>query len=293
MRICLFLIFLSVSAFAKFPLIRMEGLTGSFVDSRGRAYAKSALYDLDQVLISHKNIEVEISKPKKSLVIRDPSTTVNIKFDFSFIDIFTSFDFGDLDISSEKYDFTVSSKSALFNIQDQRYELTNILMKTENDENDVSTDMTVIEGITKNSSISIDRIAIFDSIAKDLIDQIAKDNNSSRKDVRKVVTLSNEKSIFRRTYVKNLNLEVKEKVLRGYAWVDSIVNFRFYFGGDVKAIKTPNKEEFLIVRLGYIRAGVFSIKRIVLKQLRKLKLNNVEIRGDKIFIKIKDNQKSF
>ena len=71
-------------AFAGFPIVKVIEMSGEYNNKKGIAYAEIADYDLDDVRISHKDIEVRFNKIEKNLVLRDDNTTVQLKFDFDF-----------------------------------------------------------------------------------------------------------------------------------------------------------------------------------------------------------------
>ena len=100
MKSLLISLFITNICFATFPLIDVQNLEGEYLEGAGRAHADKAYYVLPVAKIRHENIDLTFSKKDKSLVIQDPSTSVELDVDLSFLNVLQAFTFKNLNIKS-------------------------------------------------------------------------------------------------------------------------------------------------------------------------------------------------
>lgn len=268
------------NAFAAFPLAKFENLYGEFVNENGKAYAESAKYDLNQVKISHKEIEVKFNKKAKHLVIKDNNTTVELKFDFSFMNVFKFLSFEGVNMQSSLKNFVLNLDKLNLFIQPNDYVLDEMRVSTDLTQvnGPVSDDTTVLDGIVLNGEISIKSLSfgkIDDSFfMKSLIDE-NPDKSSEIIDTFKPKAIP--------VTARNFLFNIKKGKFNGKVLLDSWINANLYIGGDIKNLAKENK---LQINLQRAKLGYFSIKRLVLKNIKKLALDSVVVNGQVITVNL-------
>jgi hypothetical protein len=268
------------NALAAFPLAKFENLYGEFVNENGKAYAESAKYDLNQVKISHKEIEVKFNKKAKHLVIKDNNTTVELKFDFSFMNVFRFLSFEGVNMQSSLKNFVLNLDKLNLFIQPNDYVLDDMRVSTDLTQvnGPVSDDTTVLDGIVLNGEISIKSLSfgkIDDSFfMKSLIDENPEKSSE-------ILDTFKPKAI--PVTARNFVFNVKKGKFNGKVLLDSWINANLYIGGEIKNLAKENK---LQINLQRAKLGYFSIKRLVLKNIKKLALDSVVVNGQVITVNL-------
>jgi hypothetical protein len=268
------------NALAAFPLAKFENLYGEFVNENGKAYAESAKYDLNKVKISHKEIEVKFNKKAKHLVIKDNNTTVELKFDFSFMNVFRFLSFEGVNMQSSLKNFVLNLDKLNLFIQPNDYVLDDMRVSTDLTQvnGPVSDDTTVLDGIVLNGEISIKSLSfgkIDDSFfMKSLIDENPEKSSE-------ILDTFKPKAI--PVTARNFVFNVKKGKFNGKVLLDSWINANLYIGGEIKNLAKENK---LQINLQRAKLGYFSIKRLVLKNIKKLALDSVVVNGQVITVNL-------
>lgn len=284
MKILLLALLISTSAFAKFPLINMKSINGDYLDENGRASAEKAYYVLPNVKISHQNIEIEFNKQDNNLVIRDPSTTVELGFNFDFLNIFQAIAFQDVNIKSNEKVFTVTSEVLDLYVKPKQYRLHELMIQTDVSnlpQTDVD-DIDILDGLLLTGKIDSKKMTFrdYDVI---IFDDLRADNSEHIEEINELEKTVNKFKI--PLIVRHMKFDMDRGKFTGRAKLDSYINLWLRLNGSMKL----NKDQTLLtITLNKVKLGIFSFKRILLKQLRKLKLNNVKIVGSQILVTIKN-----
>jgi len=274
-KIFILLFCLSTQVYATYPIIKVDSIEGTYTGKEGKAFAQSASYDLKDVFISHKQIEVNFFKPDQNLVIKDNSTQVKLNFDFSFMDIFENFMFDGMFINAEAYKFKINSENLIFRIQNQDYALIQAKLAStiDKDNQDLKKDFSVLEGLTYDSSLLVEKLDM---------GQLSFSEFQELLEVQDLPIPDNKmaKIPFK---VKNIDIDIKKNYFKGYAFVDSWINAGVYLNG---TIVLNHKKDKLLITLHRAKYGYFSIKRIILNRVRNLNLNNVKVIGEQIVVDV-------
>jgi len=270
----------TTNAMAAFPLAKFENLYGEFVNENGKAYAESAKYDLNQVKITHKEIEVKFNKKAKHLVIKDNNTTVELKLDFSFLNVFRFLSFEGVNMQSSLKNFELNLDKLNLFIQPNDYVLDEMRVSTDLTQvnGPVSDDTTVLDGIVLNGEITIKSLAFGKIDETVFIKSMIEENPTLSADI---VNTFIPKAI--PITARNLALNLKKGMFSGQVLLDSWINANLYIGGEIKNLAKENK---LQINLQRAKLGYFSIKRLVLKNIKKLGLDSVGVNGQVITVNL-------
>ncbi len=279
-KILIFSLLLSSNAFASFPLVKFSNLYGEFANDKGKAYAESAKYDLEQVKLSHKEIEVKFNKKEKHLVIHDQNTIVELKFDFSFLNVFKFLSFDGANMQSTKTDFDINLHRLNLFIQPNDFALEEISMSADLTEvnGPNSDDATVLDGFVLNGSLGI-KTTSFGTINSDEFFKMLIAENPALTDL--IQTSFIPKAI--PLTARNLSLRVEKGLFKGQVFLDSWLNANLYIGGEIKNLTKDNKMQ---INLNKAKLGYFSIKRFILKKIRNLNLDSIEVNGQVITVNL-------
>jgi hypothetical protein len=277
------ILFYSSLLHAHYPIIQIEDLNGVFVDGKGKASAESAYYDLKQAVISHKKIEVDISKPEKNLILKDPNTTVRLAFDFSFMDIFHSFNLEGLYLNSEDKIFDLDVLKSTFFIRDQEFhfynpEIYSELPKTPvNEVNDGKKNILILEGITQNCNFKFKELR-FSTISEITTKDLEEENPELKAQVSEIF-----KKLIPIKGAKDFNLDIKDKKFKSFVKLDSYIDMNFYMSG---LTYLNDKKDQFIIQIDSAKLGYFSIKKFIFNKVRELQLDKVEIEGNSIIVSL-------
>jgi len=268
------------SALASFPIIDVQNVSGDYLDGKGAAYAEKAFYALPKVKIAHKDITIEFNKKEKTLIINDPSTTVELEFDFSFLNVFKAFSFNNLDIKSDAKHFKIDSEELELFIAPKKYHMENFYVETDvrNIPTQDDEDITIIDGLVLNASMTINKIE-FGSFDDVIFDDIRIENPGLLDEINLIQAKS--KKIAVPMIVRFVNYNIKEGKFSGKAKIDSYINLWLKLNGNV----TTNKENTLLdIHLTRAKLGFFSIRGTILNMVKNLKLDGVVVKGNHIIV---------
>jgi hypothetical protein len=276
--ICLFL---CVNAFAGFPLVKFDGVYGEFELKEGRAFAKNAKYDLEQVKIAHKEIDVKFNNREKNLVINDNNTTVELKFDFSFLNVFQSFSFDGVSMDSSAKAFDLALDNLALHIKPKDYNAEGLKVSSDlsviDAEDLPSGDIDILDGFVLNGSISFKKLIFGNVDAQNIMLGLISENPDREVEIRESFT--GLKSIPLK--LRNLMLSTQKGRITGRVILDSWINANLYIGGQLVHKKKQNNLEITLTRA---KLGYFSIKRLVLKEIRNLGVDAITVKGNLIVV---------
>jgi hypothetical protein len=278
-KIILLLLITPTFVFGAFPTIDVRNVNGDYRDEKGIAYAEKASYALPQIKISHSQIEFNFNKFEKSLIISDSSTTVELEFDFSFLNIFKAFSFTAVNIDSTDKIFNIQSEQLDLYIEPKKYHMSNISFFT--DVEAIPTqdgqDISVIDGLILNAGLKIEKIE-FEHFDEVVFDDLRVENPISHLEVKKIQNEKNYK-LKLPMIIRKTNFTVKEGVFNGRAKVDSYINLWLRLGGKISTNKENTVIEVFLIKA---KLGIFSIRKTVLKMVKRLNLEGVTVDGNKI-----------
>ncbi len=279
MKFVFVLLFCQLSL-ASFPLIRVDNASGSLRNSSGHAFIDRANYVLNVVTLSHDKININLSKPDKNLIIKDTNTSVKIDFDFSFLETFNSFDFYDLDLLSKDYDFKISIPRTKLLIKNSYYNLSQLEVSTFNNKNEVPRNFTILRGLIRNAKLTLDSLTFGQKFIDDeFLETVRHENNFDQNKLNEIFFKDNKLVPIRS--VDKVYFESKEGDFTLNARIDTYLNFGLYIGGKLTK-RVEEGQTFLDMDIFYAKMGYFSIRKILLKQVRNLNLKNVTVNGSRI-----------
>lgn len=270
---------LSLNSFAKFPVVNVKDLSGSYENNRGRAYAESAKYDLTEAIISHERINVEFFRPEKNLVLRDESTTVELNFDVSFMNIFKAFEVDLVNINSTKEVFNLNTHKLILDIAPAKYTFNKVELES-NVEGKIGKDdeFDLIDGFLVSGEANI--LSVFFGILRK--DKFIEDLKFENPDLSKEIDTQFSNNTDKIPVVaRNFRMVIEKGNFSGSVYLDSWLNATLYLGGKVEYLKKDNK---LIIKLWKARVGYFSIRNIILRKIAALNLDAVSVSGSTISI---------
>lgn len=274
MKTLFVLIFLfSSSAYAIFPKISAQGVSGFYKLGDGTAYAEYVEYELPEVKLIHKNIDFKFNKPEKNLVIFDGNTSVSIKFDFSFMNVFHIFDFKNVALSSENKKFAFNVDQIHVLVEPQEFTLNNVNLVADLKEIEQIADISFLEGFLINGELKVDDVLLGDFIEKEF-----SQNLSLLKEIKKDGLINKIPIAGRMAKVHIQNGKFDGQVL-----LDSWVNLWLRFGGDIYLTKDEKKLEIVLKKA---KLGHLSIRSFILRRLSRIQNERIKIEGNKITIEI-------
>lgn len=274
------LLITSLCAYASFPEINVEELNGTYLDAKGRAHAMKAQYVLPKVEIKHENIDVVFDKVERKLRISDPSTSVTLDFDFSFLNIFKSFEFTGVEIKSTDKLFWVQSDVLNLFINDTSYNLDEFYVETDvrNIPTQDDEDISIVDGLILNAVFNTKTLRFSNVDKERFLEDLSAENTDK---LEEISVLKADKDI--PVIVRNISYVVKDGVFHGKALMDSWINLWLRLSGKMSTNK-ENSE--LSIRLDRAKLGFFSIRGTLLKRVRALNLEGVQVIGNEIKVKL-------
>jgi hypothetical protein len=279
------LIFLSClimqSASAVFPQIDVRNVHGDYLDGKGQAYAQKAYYVLPKVKIKHENIVVTFNRNEKNLVIKDPSTTVELEFDFSFLNVFKAFAFTDVNINSNTKIFSMSSGELDLFIEPTKYHIEEGYIETDikNLPSSEVGDITILDGLLFNGAFTFKKLT-FSDFNEFFFNELKIENPQHTLAINALEKAAGDK-INIPMIVRKAKFNINKGKFAGSALMDSYINLWFRINGDVKS----NKENTILeITISRAKVGYFSVRGTLLKRIRNMKLDNVTVVGNKIII---------
>lgn len=274
-------LFAGSTAFAAFPTVKVDSISGAYENKRGKAFARHASYDLDVVKVEHSELEVSFNNIDKNLVINDMNTSVRLKMDFSFLNVFKSLSFSDVNIRSNPKEFSSELGELRVFIDPSEYVLSNIQTTSDLTQTDVDvSNISMLEGFLMNGDVSVESISLASSqkleqvrtaLEKELPKEFLLDDND----------LKDLKGIAIPLIGKQFRLVMKDKTFSGSVLLDSWLNAWMHFGG---ALEHDKKESELRIELRKARLGFFSVRGVLLRTIDKLALETVKVRGNWIIV---------
>ena len=275
-KIILSLLVASTIAQASLPELFFENVNGVYTDGKGSAHVMDAKYKIDNVLLMHKDIEVNFNKKEKNLVLLGPSTVVHFGFDFSFLNIFRIFDFKGVDVKLKEKDFTIKAKTLFTQIGKFDYNIDNLSLKAQiQDMDDPDNLDQILDSFITKGSVEVDKVLYTPVSINDFKKELHLDkiNLETLKFTNKMI----------KAKLRWLKLDVTQGQIRGSVLVDSWINAWLRFSGKIVNMK---KSKVLRIELTRAKLGYFGVKRFVLKALRKLESDNISVDGNVINISI-------
>jgi len=274
-------LFICANALAGFPLVKFDGVYGEFENREGRAYAENAKYDLEQVKLSHKSIEVKFNNKVKNLVINDDSTTVELKFDFSFLNVFQSFSFDGVSMESSAKAFDLALDNLALHVKPKDYNAEELKISSDlsviNSDDLPTGDIDILDGFVLNGSVSFKKLIFGNIDANNIMMQLISENPERESEIKS--TFVGLKSIPLK--LRNLNLSTDKGIINGRVVLDSWVNANLYIGGRLVHRKIENNLEITLTKA---KLGYFSIRRLVLREIRDLQVEAITVKGNLIVV---------
>lgn len=263
----------SSSAYAIFPKISAHGVSGYYKLGDGVAYAEYVEYELPEVKLVHKNIDVKFNKPEKNLVIFDNNTSVSIKFDFSFMNVFQIFDFKNVALNSENRKFAFNVDQIHVLLDPQEFTLNNVKLVADLKGVQLNSEISFLEGFLINGELNVDDVLLGDFIEKELLKGTDFLSEFKKNDIISKVPVAGRMA----------KMHIHSGKFEGQVLLDSWINLWLRFGGDIYL--SPDEKKLEIV-LNRAKLGYFSIKSFVLKKLAKIQNERIKVEGNKITIEV-------
>ena len=274
-------LFLVNLSWASFPLVKVDNISGTYSDKKGKAFAEHASYDLDVVKIDHKNVEVEFNNLEGNLVLNDPNTTVEINFDFSFLNVFRTIAFSGVNIASTDKEFISGMNQLKVYIEPTEYVLEEVELSSDitGISGDVK-DVSILEGIIANGDLGVKTISFGPIDSSKFRNLILEENpNHTKEAIKKFPANESFNSI--PVTGRNLRVVCKDESFSGSLLLDSWINTWFYFGGKVENDQEAKK---LYIDLYKAKIGIFSVRGLALRMIKDLNLESVSVEGNRIIV---------
>jgi len=286
-KLSLICFIVSFNAYAIFPTINVKNINGEYLDEKGHAYAEKASYKLPKVKIAHENIEVKFNKNQKNLIISDPSTTVELEFDFSFLNVFKAFSFTDVGIHSNEKLFSIDAPGLDLYINPKKYNITGFHIET--DVSQIPTqddeDITIVDGLMLNGTLSFLTLE-FNDFDEIIFNDLKLENPQNISEIQKMRQSGRDLEI--PMIVRTGKFTILNGVFNGSAKIDSYINLWLRLSGDVKSNKDNTEID---IQLTKAKLGIFSIKSTILNMVKRLNLDGVTVDGNLIHVNLKKTDK--
>lgn len=270
---------IGAKAFAGFPVFKVSGISGSYQDRRGVAFAEHASYDLDVVRVEHNQIEVNFNNIEKNLVINDHNTKVRLGFDFSFLNLVDSGEFKGVNANSEPRKFTAHLEELKLFVEPSSYVLTGVSAESdlENNVRDLD-DLDILEGFITKGEVRVDQVSTAPSSNENLAEEVLAENPQMEKELKALLATGNS---LLPVIGRHFLLSVKDGVFRASVLLDSYLNAWMNLGGKMTYQK---KDKVLIIQVKRAKLGLFSVQRYILGVVRRLSLQGVRVEDDRIIV---------
>jgi len=279
MKVLIFSILLLNFAFAGFPIVKVINISGEYKDKKGTAYAEIASYDLEDVKISHKDIDVKFNKVQKNLILRDDNTTVELKFDFDFLNVFSALSFEGVDIFSggNKLDMNLSDLNIF--VEQDTFHLNRVVLTSDVTQyNTDGRDISILNGLLLNGEVKVNYLDFGKTKKEKLFQEL-------RLAKLEELILEKENKIDIPVIARYLKLKLEKGDFSGAVLLDSWINAWVRLNGTVKNIEKENK---LIINLQRAKLGWFSIKGFLLKKVRELDVDTITVEGNNIIVNMEN-----
>lgn len=274
MKLIIILLLASSTLLAGFPLIKIVDLSGDYKDKRGKAVAEFASYDLEDVKIAHKNIEVDFNKLSKNLVLKDPNTTVELKFDFEFLNIFKALSFEAVDIFSGGSKVDMNLEDLNIFIDKSVYHFNTVKMNSDITQyNQDGRDISILNGLLLSGELNVNFIDFGNINSNRLKNDLEMSNLSP------LIDSSFDKKISIPVIGRYFSFKITKGHFNGSVLLDSWLNAWLRIYGD---IENNEKENTLEITLSRAKLGIFSVKRFLLNKIRNLNLDSISVEGNLI-----------
>lgn len=278
MKFLLLSFLISSFAMAGFPIVKVVQISGEYKDKKGTAYAENASYDLEDVKISHRDIEVKFNKILKNLVLHDDNTTVELKFDFDFLNVFNSVSFNGVDIFSGGNQLDMNLDDLNIFIEEDAYHLNRIVLSSDITQyNTDGRDISILNGILLNGELKVNYIDFGKVPTKTL---------KSDLDALSLSELKNDelnKAINIPVIARYLSLKIDKGEFTGAVLLDSWLNAWLRLNGSIENLEEKNQ---MIITLNRAKLGIFSIKSLLLRKVRELEVDTIKVDGDRIIVNL-------
>lgn len=265
-------------SFAGFPVVKVVQMSGEYKDKKGTAYAENASYDLEDVKISHRDIEVKFNKILKNLVLSDDNTTVELKFDFDFLNVFSSIAFEGVDIFSGDNQMDMNLDDFSVFIDSNAYHLNRVVMSSDITQyNTDGQDITMLNGLLLNGELKVNYIDMGSVKTKQLKEELKE------QELTELVNDTLDKNIQIPVIARYLSLKINKGEFNGAVLLDSWLNAWLRMNG---TIENKEKENKLIITLNRAKLGIFSIRGFLLRKVRDLSPETISVDGNKIIINL-------
>lgn len=278
MKFLLLSFIISSFAMAGFPIVKVVQISGEYKDKKGTAYAENASYDLEDVKISHRDIEVKFNKILKNLVLHDDNTTVELKFDFDFLNVFNSVSFNGVDIFSGGNQLDMNLDDLNIFIEEDAYHLNRIVLSSDITQyNTDGRDISILNGILLNGELKVNYIDFGKVPTKTLKNDL---------DALSLSELKNDelnKAISIPVIARYLSLKIYKGEFTGAVLLDSWLNAWLRLNGSIENLEEKNQ---MIITLNKAKLGIFSIKSLLLRKVRELEVDTIKVDGDRIIVNL-------
>jgi hypothetical protein len=280
MKSILLTLFVLNTAMAGFPIVKVIEMSGEYNNKKGTAYAEIADYDLEDVKISHKDIDVKFNKIEKNLILRDDNTSVQLKFDFDFLNVFSALSFEGVDIFSGGNKLDMNFDNLNIFVEEDTYHLNKVdLVSDVTQYNTDGRDISILNGLLLNGEVKMNYLDFGKTKASEINKELAIFN------LAQLNAKEEKNKIDIPVIARYLNLNLAKGKFTGSVLLDSWVNAWIRMNGVVKNLEKENK---LIITLERAKLGWFSIKGLLLRKVRNLGVESISVEGQNIIINMEN-----
>lgn len=267
----------SFCTYAGFPEFKLTNLSGTYENKHGSAFAEYASYNLDVVRIEHKVIHVKFNNVEKNLVLSDNNTSVRLKFDFSFLNVFQALEFDSVNAKSEKAKFLTKIDELGVFIEPSEYILNNLEISSDLTNMDINAnEIDMLEGFIMHGNLFVEKIAMKSIHADDIQDDLGRtfpDLRTNRD--------PNARPLKIPLVGRNFHLTIDKKEFSGKVLLDSWINAWLKLAGSLDYKKN---EQLLRITIDKAKLGIFSVRGLLLRKIKKLNMDTVQVDGNVIIV---------
>jgi hypothetical protein len=131
-------------------------------------------------------------------------------------------------------------------------------------------DIDVLDGVILNGLVKLKKLDFNKIEGANLLDNLIAENPEREQEIRE--SLKGLKKI--PLSLRNFKLGIDKGIISGRILLDSWINANLYVGGTLEHMK---KDNLLLIKLTRAKLGYFSVKRLILKEVKKLNIEAITV----------------
>lgn len=274
----LFTLLLSFSSLADFPTITARNFSMDYRKNAGIGYVNFLKYNVDRMTFTHTALQAQIKKYPDRIVMNDTENQIEFHSTLDFMDNFSALDLDDLNLLSIKKSFDLNIAHAIMEIDQANYDVNKFIFKCLGPDKGEDIDQAFAH-CANQTDFMIEKATFNEAspLTNFFTNLIIESGNSEKKNPLKVNTLH------------HLDIKIKKNVLKALVKIKYIFEIPLTADGIVHFDK--DKSQFQIEVKKATIASFIDVKKLMFKELAKLKLKEMKVEPPYVYITVASKAK--